>query len=72
MDKREIIKRRYKLATNEDVKAAISELLAFVVDASISSLSAEKIQGMLILLNEPKNWITAYNKELEKSKKENN
>ena len=67
---REELKRRYNLATNEAVQEFVSELLKFVVDASTSSLSAEKIQGMLILLNERNNWINLYFRELEKAKKQ--
>ena len=69
--KREIIQRKYNLANDENVKAALQTLLEFVVDASTSSLSAEKIQGMLILLNEPNNWIKEYDRELNKAQKEN-
>lgn len=59
------IQKRYKLATSEDYQEIKQELLKFVINASVSSLSAEKIQGMLILLNEPENWIKEYFRELE-------
>lgn len=70
MDKEELI-RKYQLAKSKEYQGIKKEFLDFILKASCSTLiSSEKLQGMLLLLNEPEKWILNYENELKKHKRE--
>jgi len=63
--------RKYNLAKSKEYQAIKKEFLDFILRASTGSvISAEKLQGMLLLLNEPENWILNFEIELKKHKRE--
>lgn len=65
MNKDELL-RKYELAKSETYKAIRAEALNFIVRNSCSAISPEKIQGMLILIQEIDSWITDCERELKK------
>lgn len=67
MNKDELL-RKYELAKSETYKAIRAEALNFIVRNSCSAISPEKIQGMLILIQEIDSWITDCERELKKRK----
>lgn len=65
----EEITRKYRLARSVEYQEIKKEFLDFILKASSNaSFSSEKIQGMLLLLNEVEKWIRAYKEELAKRK----
>lgn len=70
MNNHEELIRLYELATSKEYQAIKEELVKYIIKASSGSLSAEKLQGMLLLLNIPNNWILDYENELKKRKKD--
>ena len=70
MSNHEELIRLYELATSKEYQAIKEELVKYIIKASSGSLSAEKLQGMLLLLNVPDNWILDYENELKKRKKD--
>ena len=69
LKQREELQRLYSLATSDIYRQIKEEFTKHIIKASTSSLSAEKIQGMLMLLNLPEIWISNYFQELEKRHK---
>ncbi len=69
MDKKEL-SRRYHLASSDIYQAIRAEALNFIVKMSVSALTPEKQQGMLMLIREIDNWITDYERELLKRKEQ--
>lgn len=72
MDNTKIDEIRYhhELATSPYWNELKNEFLKFIVRASTGSLSSEKLQGMLMLMNLPETWINDFNKALKKKKDE--
>lgn len=69
MNKSELL-RKYTLVKNGNYADIRAEALNFVVNISKSDLSPDKIQGMLLLLNEIDSWTLDYERELEKVRKD--
>ncbi|MCD7740287.1 MAG: hypothetical protein LUH11_02950 [Candidatus Gastranaerophilales bacterium] len=67
MDKKEL-SRKYNLASSDVYQAIRAEALNFIVKMSVSALTPEKLQGMLMLIREIDSWVTDYEKELLKRK----
>lgn len=60
--------RKYELVTSETYKFIRAEALNFIVKNSKSVISPEKIQGMLILIQEIDSWAADFERELKKRK----
>lgn len=69
MDRDELI-RLNDLATSKEWSEIRRMLLDKVIYYAKGSTSPEKIQGMLVIIDEPNNWITSFNAELKKVHKE--
>ena len=70
MNKEELT-RKYFLAKNGTYEAIRAEALNYIVACSKTGLSPEKIQGMLLLLGEIDSWTSDFEKEKERTRKEN-
>lgn len=70
MNKEELL-RKYMLVKTGNYEAIRAEALNYIVEVSKSALSPDKVQGMLLLLNEIDSWGTDYEKELIKARKGN-
>lgn len=64
------LRRKYELATHPISEELKKEFLEFTVRASVGTISSEKLQGMLMLLNLPSTWISDFQKALKENKEE--
>lgn len=67
---REEIKRKYHLVESDTYKEIRAEALNYIVEVSGSPVPAERVQGMLLLIREIDGWRDAFERELEKARKE--
>lgn len=68
MNKHEEQLRKYCLAKSDEYKSIREESLNYIVKCANSTLTQEKIQGMLLLIGHIDGWVTAYESELAKRK----
>ena len=69
---RDELRRRNDLALSNEWKQIRSLLLERIVQLSKGCSTPELLQGALIILDEPSNWIASFEAELRKVHKERN